>query len=486
MTTYTYTDTPNSNLVCCICHAPFTDPTTTKTCSHTFCHHCILEAVKHSPQCPVDRSPLSLQSLLPANPIVKHLVDELIVQCPHQSVGCTHTCQRQLLASHLKNTCQHVPIPCSEPDCPQLSHNATCPSRTTTCPSCSTSLPRSQSSSHKSTCPSTPVACPHSPHGCPWTGPRHLLSPSHLPSCPYDAIKPFLALASTRSSHLADENAALRQRVANLEGVVQSMAREVRICKTVLGPWYHAEGMNSSPPSALPSGSGSASAAHQLDAFDAFYPSSTPTDPDPLSLYFPPPSEAPSPVPDPHSAAYAAARSFVGVGGDAGVGGHIGVPTHGHVQGRGPWHGQGHGHGYNANGHGYPHTQIQTHHAHPPTPVAPLNLNTTLEGTLSSLRESISALSASLDSLSRRNEIALTNEAMRTNEDVASLRYGMHGIRVQVHRIMMDRNAQVTGRMGELSLPPPPSSSFFFFGTTPPPPSLSPPVPFPSPAGTKL
>jgi hypothetical protein len=68
----------------------------------------------------------------------------------------------------------------------------------------------------------------------------------------------------------------------------------------------------------------------------------------------------------------------------------------------------------------------------PLTPVAPLNLSTTLEGTLNGLRDSVSAVSASVDSLARRNDIALTNESVRINEELGSLKYAVHGIRLQV------------------------------------------------------
>jgi hypothetical protein len=68
----------------------------------------------------------------------------------------------------------------------------------------------------------------------------------------------------------------------------------------------------------------------------------------------------------------------------------------------------------------------------PLTPVAPLNLGTSLEGSLSGLRDSIAAVSTSVDFLARQNDIALTNESMRLNEELGSLKYAVHGIRLQV------------------------------------------------------
>lgn len=55
------------------CSMPFVEPTTTRTCSHTFCRDCINQALKTSPQCPIDRSPLQDDDLLAASPIVRHV-----------------------------------------------------------------------------------------------------------------------------------------------------------------------------------------------------------------------------------------------------------------------------------------------------------------------------------------------------------------------------------------------------------------------------
>ena len=72
-----------------------------------------------------------------------------------------------------------------------------------------------------------------------------------------------------------------------------------------------------------------------------------------------------------------------------------------------------------------------------PTPVAPLNLSTNLEGALASLRESIVTLSTSVDSLGRRQELAVNTEAMRTAEEIRSLRAVVHGLRMQVSVSLM-------------------------------------------------
>lgn len=141
---------------------PFTDPWSTSTCGHTFCHECIARAIEHLPQCPIDRSPLSLHDLVPANPIVRHvslannvyaksncicraaqLVDELVVECPQRLEGCSQNLQRQLLASHIKDACQYVQVPCPEGECDQVvlrkdirEHAHDCVNRLTKCEGC--------------------------------------------------------------------------------------------------------------------------------------------------------------------------------------------------------------------------------------------------------------------------------------------------------------------------------------------------------------
>ena len=52
---------------------PFVEPTTSRTCAHSFCYDCIGPALQASPHCPIDRSPLSPQDMSPSNPIVRHV-----------------------------------------------------------------------------------------------------------------------------------------------------------------------------------------------------------------------------------------------------------------------------------------------------------------------------------------------------------------------------------------------------------------------------
>ncbi|KAF8555322.1 hypothetical protein OG21DRAFT_1571737 [Imleria badia] len=434
MTSLNYVEPPNSNLICCICHAPFTNPTTTRSCMHTFCHDCVVEAVKHSPHCPIDRSPLAMEDLAPANPIVKHLVDELIVECPLRSAGCPHTCQRQLSESHMKDACQYVTVPCSEEGCNQLilrkdrgkhadlcvhrstecdgcgasvkysdltDHYSECSSKTATCSFCAAEILRAKLQDHVATCSEVVVPCPHADNGCSWAGPRHELSEVHISSCSYESIKGFFAIHGARVSALSAENTALRQRVQALEGIVHLMQREMQSFKSILGPWYHSEAQGTSRADVrhvhVPDDSNLQSFAGPSLSRTAAQRTQVPTSPDPFGNF---------------DAEQDTAASFF-------------LPPEALFDSR------VHTHSRTSGGL----LDIQSHPGQrslPLTPVAPLNLSTPLEGTLIGLRDSVTAVAASVDSLARRNDIALTNENMRINEELGSLKYAVHGIRLQV------------------------------------------------------
>ncbi|KIK97126.1 hypothetical protein PAXRUDRAFT_825256 [Paxillus rubicundulus Ve08.2h10] len=440
-----------------------------------------------------------MDDLSPANPIVKHLVDELIVECPQRTAGCPHTCQRQLLESHVKDACQYVALPCSEESCDQLvlrkdrgkhadvcihrytqcdgcglsakytelnNHHLECSSKTENCSFCSSEFPRSQLQDHNAACPEVVVPCLHADNGCSWTGPRHELIELHISTCAYESIKGLFAINTARMSTLCAENTALKKKVQVLEGIAHVVQREMQSLKTILGPWYRAEIQRTNHPDdpyvlnqvhntfqafARPSMYRTVTRRPQapfgVDPFDAIFPPSHTIDPehDPLAPYFPP---SPDAVYEAHG------RNQI----------------HAHHSSEGM-------------------IDMRAQHGERPvplTPVAPLNLSTSLQGSLVGLRESVAVVSASLDSLARRNDIALTNENMRINEELGSLKYAVHGVRLQLHRLMMDRNAQVTGRLhesasgpGPVPVPAPMLAQPIFH-----PPMMTPP--FPGPPGTKL
>ncbi|KAF7321828.1 TRAF-type zinc finger protein [Mycena kentingensis (nom. inval.)] len=497
---FNYPHEPNSNLLCCICRVPFIEPVTTRTCSHTFCRTCISEALEHARQCPVCRSPLfSVDDLSPANPIIRSLVDELVVKCIHSE--CPHTCQRQLLTAHLLDSCPFSLVACPNAKCDQTlarrdapSHDCTqnlavcdlceskvpiddledhvskCQDGTTTCASCSANLSRSAAASHTATCPAAIIECPQVANGCSWIGPRSAFDSTHEQACPYIAIGSFLALNTAKFAQTAQDNFILRQKIDTLEDTIASMRRELQSVKAGLGPWYRPDEYSiqsySVPASELPIDLQPSSASGS----SGFPIPDTPFGPtvdhapqqDVLAAYFP--SEAP------RTAQPQPTRRRTLPGSPSGWDGPASTPTNSR-------HVHTHSVGSAISGPGPASTTI-----------APLNLSGSLYGALTGIRESLVSLGTSLDSLGRRTDIALTNESMRVNEDTMALRASIHGLRMQVHTIMMDRNAAaVTGRNLEN-----PSLSLGADGTWPSPsptPFLSGPGRFyypPPPGTTKL
>lgn len=217
---------------------------------------------------------------------------------------------------------------------------------------------------------------------------------------------------------LTEENLVLKHKLDSLEGIVQLMTFELQAAKAALGPWYRADTVHLPPlnrfSSELPSSIQPSSASTSQPRLDLTPPSfESPTSvssaavpPNILASYFP--SEQPSLPTSPN---------------------HRLVTDQYNSQQFPPRP----SHRISATiGHGWDQTLFASSATARPDNIAPLNLSTTLEGSLSGLRESLVTLAASVDSLGRRNDIALTNETLRLNEEVMSLRANIHGLRMQV------------------------------------------------------
>ncbi|KZS93927.1 hypothetical protein SISNIDRAFT_410559, partial [Sistotremastrum niveocremeum HHB9708] len=378
--------------LCCICRTPFNVPATTKSCSHTFCWECICSAIAVLPQCPIDRSPLSLEDVSLASPIVRHMVSELPVYCTHRSLGCDHQCERQLLEHHLKDECLYEPLPCPERKCDQFikrkdlkSHSH--PGDDQFCTTCDLKFP---DASHASGCPDAQVSCEHQPHGCRWTG-RQADRPDHLERCPYEPLKEFFLMNSKRISALEAENQRLKDRLEELAFVFDRSRHDVHAMKYLLHPWFKLPA-NASHNAAVSSSTSSPTGTMPLNGADFFPHSSSQSDEhDPFPEIF------------------------------EGETQHTLFPPH-----RIPFQ--------------YPHL-LPPDHTAPPTSisVAPLDLDGTLEHTFTSLRDSVVTLAKTVEHTGRRHDIALTTENVRVAEELAGVKAAVRGIRQQVHRIMMER-----------------------------------------------
>ncbi|THV02404.1 hypothetical protein K435DRAFT_717241 [Dendrothele bispora CBS 962.96] len=459
MANFNYVDGVNPNLLCCICRMPFNDPFTTQTCGHTFCRDCILQSLDHVYQCPIDRQALTADDLKPADSIIRSLVDELVVECTNQT--CSHICQRQLLEQHLQSSCPYVEVPCPSRGCDQImlrgeavnhrceyslvtcdacdteveaaqleDHRIQCYQQLTTCDLCGLQFQRSAKSSHQNSCPESPMQCPQQVNGCSWKGKRVALHSEHISSCPYQALSGFFSIFHERTQVLQDENTVLKRRVESLQTQIRTIEIQLQSASLALGPWFRNSNLGLSSPETsisdtlrspdLPS--------HQRPRLQTVSSPRSVPEGDAFAAYFPPQEEIQSyerqqlsamerPAPDRHLE-------------------HPVRSIH-----RNSW---SLGQGWDAL-----HTPASRTSKQVASAVAPLDFSCTLEGTLEGLRESIVALSTSMETLGRRNDIALTNETLRLNEELMSLKANIHGLRMQMHAMMMD-NAQLTGRTDPL------------------------------------
>ncbi|GLB37564.1 putative ring finger [Lyophyllum shimeji] len=460
MSLYNYVESPNSNLICCICRTPFTDPVTTHTCAHTFCKDCILRAIEHSAQCPVDRSPLGPGNLVPADPIVRSLVDELVVECVHRAEGCMYTCQRQLLPAHLLDSCDYREVPCPRGKCEEtmpFKHSISHVHEDDNGDSERVRETDDRKPENPAEEASNPVSAADAAEALEATANRP--SSSNSISSSSTSVDSSSAASHSRLATLAEQNILLRHRVETLESLLHSFKREMTAVKRALGPWIRVgEGMENGVNSArdrsyfsteLPVGAQQTSASTSnttegLPPLERLSPYHS-THPHHLHAYqYPFSPAAPAPAPAPMPPAESLAPYFPAELDDT-------APVH-PARRPPPPTPRTHRSSSSVEFMNSPAPGYDPHSPFPAPPlaplVAPLNLGTTLEGTLHGLRESVVGLAASVDSMGRRHEIALTNETTRMGEEVGGLRAGIHGLRMQIHAIMMDRNAQLTGRDG--------------------------------------
>ncbi|KAF9935021.1 hypothetical protein FBU30_008514 [Linnemannia zychae] len=253
-----YLEPTQTSLQCSVCCEYFTQPVSAP-CGHTFCKGCILQALEVSPGCPLCRTTIDPSSLYEVIALSR-ICDELPVYCPHKALGCNHTCQRIQLLQHLKDDCVYIGTLCRVEECrkkllkkdlsehmescpykrvdclmchakvqkSQLSeHHKTCPAESVTCPHCDTTRTRLRHMEHIKECPKQIIPCSLSEFGCPWKGPRFDLDAIHIPQCPYEAVRGFLELSKSRMDALEQENQHLRGLFHDMKPQVQQLRDQV-------------------------------------------------------------------------------------------------------------------------------------------------------------------------------------------------------------------------------------------------------------------
>ncbi|KAI0779661.1 hypothetical protein C8Q74DRAFT_706933 [Fomes fomentarius] len=421
MASYYYKDSPNANLVCCICRSPFVDPCTTRTCCHTFCYECIAQAISVNGQCPIDRAPLALHDLMPADPVIRNLVDELIVSCPQEPLGCTHTCQRLLLSVHLSDSCQYMEVGCT---------NARCGQR----------VMRKDVKDHR--CSDVTGESKEQRQSASAVDPQEKETPPIVASS--------APAASTRPTvDLAAENTMLRLRLSALESVVHALRAEMFAVKHALGPWYRPEVQPELLPEERSEDMQDSSEAfeRQLAEELAAQPavsgsdiSSSPTSRDPTDIasYFPP-AEGPLhaaparqsrhrstsgvlPIYPPHSSGQAHPYGPISPASNtyqAGFTNSAPNVLYGTAAFQTP--GQTSGMSYSQG------TSFGAA-SHAAISIPPLDPMKPLPDTLATLHSSLATLAGALGTLAATRSA----ESLRTAEELRGLRAAMHGLRMQV------------------------------------------------------
>ncbi|KAF9941431.1 hypothetical protein BGZ67_005013 [Mortierella alpina] len=253
-----YLEPTQTSLQCSVCCEYFTEPVSAP-CGHTFCRTCIVQALEVRSGCPLCRTTIDPSSLYEVIALSR-ICDELPVYCPHKALGCNHTCQRIQIGQHLKDDCVYIGTLCRVEECRKKllkkdlsEHMESCPYKRVDCLMCNTKVQKSQLSEHHKTCPAESVTCPHcettrtrlrhmehvkecprqiipcslSEFGCPWTGPRLELEATHIPQCPYEAIRGFLEISKTKMEALEQENKQLRGMFHDIRPQVQQLRDQV-------------------------------------------------------------------------------------------------------------------------------------------------------------------------------------------------------------------------------------------------------------------
>lgn len=101
---YTYKEEVDDDLMCHICLQPLIRPLDTP-CGHTYCQECLTNFLLESDFCPVDRTPLMLQTCRKSSLLVHKLLDKLMVSCPFTE-HCAEVMPRGEVEGHIKSRCK--------------------------------------------------------------------------------------------------------------------------------------------------------------------------------------------------------------------------------------------------------------------------------------------------------------------------------------------------------------------------------------------
>ncbi|KNC48676.1 atypical/Alpha/MHCK protein kinase [Thecamonas trahens ATCC 50062] len=167
---------PSARLACPICTETLRAPALTP-CRHTFCTHCIFQAVALKPECPLCRAVLGSDDIHP-NLLVQDLLDEMDVYCPFRSAGCTAI------------------------------------------------FPLAELEAHRVACASRPARCPFRKHGCAYAATWDAVNAHTAPDgdCPYAKVTTFISETCSKIEVLEDALARKSEEVDALRAALLALA----------------------------------------------------------------------------------------------------------------------------------------------------------------------------------------------------------------------------------------------------------------------
>ena len=103
-----FKDEVDEELLCSVCGGVLENPMQAMPCEHCFCADCIRQWLKHQQTCPIDRQPISNETVVKAPRIVRNLIGRLNITCENKDFGCTAVVRVDNLEIHL-NECSANP-----------------------------------------------------------------------------------------------------------------------------------------------------------------------------------------------------------------------------------------------------------------------------------------------------------------------------------------------------------------------------------------
>ncbi|XP_071477780.1 uncharacterized protein [Diadema antillarum] len=145
---------PDEDLVCCICQCVLDNPLESP-CRHVFCKVCIETWLTNRNNCPNCRKRLRVSKLKPVLPIVRNMINRLLIKCENREHGCLNGIKLEMYDKHQQN-CDYAPIKCLNTGCGEtvlrmnmLAHEQNCKFRLIMCKKgCGLPIPMEQSKKH--------------------------------------------------------------------------------------------------------------------------------------------------------------------------------------------------------------------------------------------------------------------------------------------------------------------------------------------------